>query len=168
MTIFGKTWDLHVREVLRTSLEENLRMIQETVAYIKRHGKEVIYDAEHFFDGYKENPEYALETLRTAIVGGADAIVLCDTNGGCLPWEIGEAVDVVRREVLGQTDGDDDAEIPASEWCWASMPTTTAIRVWPTRWRQCSMAARTFREPSTATVNDVATLTWSASSPTCS
>ena len=108
VTIFGKTWDLHVREVLRTSMQENLRMIQDTVAYIKSHGKEVIYDAEHFFDGYKADPEYALETLRSAIMGGADSIVLCDTNGGCLPWEVGEAVDVVRREVLGQTDGDDD------------------------------------------------------------
>ncbi len=115
VTIFGKTWDLHVREVLRTSMEENLRMIQDTVAYIKSHDKEVIYDAEHFFDGYKADPEYALETLRSAIMGGADAIVLCDTNGGCLPWEVAEAVDVVRREVLGQTDGDDDAEIPASD-----------------------------------------------------
>lgn len=118
VTIFGKSWDLHVREVLRTSMEENLRMIEDTVAYIKSHGKEVIYDAEHFFDGYKADPEYALETLRAAIMGGADSIVLCDTNGGCLPWEIGEIVDVVRREVLGQTDendGDSDHSIPASD-----------------------------------------------------
>ncbi|MFN2200683.1 MAG: citramalate synthase [Caldilineaceae bacterium] len=113
VTIFGKTWDLHVREVLRTSMEENLRMIQDTVAFLKSHDKEVIYDAEHFFDGFKADPEYALETLRAAIMGGADSVVLCDTNGGCLPWEIGEAVDVVRREVLGHSDG--DSEIPASE-----------------------------------------------------
>jgi len=102
VTIFGKTWDLHVTEVLRTSLEENLRMIRETVRYLKGQGKEVVYDAEHFFDGYRANPEYALSTLKAAILGGADAIVLCDTNGGSLPWQVGEAVDAVRTEVLGQ------------------------------------------------------------------
>jgi 2-isopropylmalate synthase len=102
VTIFGKTWDLHVTEVLRTTLTENLRMIRETVRYLKGQGKEVIYDAEHFFDGYRANPEYALSTLKAAILGGADAIVLCDTNGGSLPWQVGEAVDAVRTEVLGQ------------------------------------------------------------------
>jgi len=104
ITIFGKTWDLHVTKVLRTSLAENLRMIRETVRYLKRHGKEVIYDAEHFFDGYHADPEYALETVRAAIVGGADGIVLCDTNGGCLPWQIRDAVEVVKRDVLGLED----------------------------------------------------------------
>ena len=101
VTIFGKTWDLHVTEVLRTTLPENLRMIRESVRYLKQQGKEVIYDAEHFFDGYRANPEYALSTLKAAILGGADAVVLCDTNGGGLPWQIGEAVDTVRQEVLG-------------------------------------------------------------------
>jgi 2-isopropylmalate synthase len=101
VTIFGKTWDLHVTEVLRTTLEENLRMIRESVRYLKQQGKEVVYDAEHFFDGYRANPEYALSTLKAAILGGADAVVLCDTNGGSLPWQIGEAVDSVRQEVLG-------------------------------------------------------------------
>jgi 2-isopropylmalate synthase len=72
------------------------------VRYLKSHGKEVIYDAEHFFDGYRANPEYALSTLKAAIIGGADSIVLCDTNGGGLPWQIGEAVDGVRTEILGQ------------------------------------------------------------------
>jgi 2-isopropylmalate synthase len=112
VTIFGKTWDLHVTEVLRTSMEENLRMIRATVRYLKQHGKEVVYDAEHFFDGYKANPEYALATLQAAIIGGADSIVLCDTNGGCLPWEIGEAVDAVRRELLGY--GDDGRPAPGT------------------------------------------------------
>jgi 2-isopropylmalate synthase len=87
---------------LRTTLDENLRMIRESVRYLKSHGKEVIYDAEHFFDGYRANPEYALSTLKAAIIGGADSIVLCDTNGGGLPWQIGEAVDGVRTEILGQ------------------------------------------------------------------
>src|SRR5690606_38281574 len=101
VAIFGKTWDLHVTEVLRTNLEENLRMIEETVRYLKSHGKEVVYDAEHFFDGYKANPEYALAALQAAIVGGADSVVLCDTNGGSMPWEIAAGVDTVRRGVLG-------------------------------------------------------------------
>ncbi|MBW7885171.1 MAG: citramalate synthase, partial [Caldilineaceae bacterium] len=101
VTLFGKTWDLHVTEVLRTTLDENLRMIRDSVRYLKGFGKEVVYDAEHFFDGYRANPEYALATLKAAIVGGADSIVLCDTNGGSLPWEIGAAIDVVREELLG-------------------------------------------------------------------
>ncbi len=73
VTIFGKTWDMHVTEVLRTTLPENLRMIRDSVAYLKAQGKEVVYDAEHFFDGYKANPEYALSTLQAAMLGGADA-----------------------------------------------------------------------------------------------
>lgn len=105
VTIFGKTWDLHVTEVLRTTLPENLRMIRDSVEYLVAQGKEVVYDAEHFFDGYRANPEYALSTLQAAIVGGAGAVVLCDTNGGSLPWQVGEAVDVVRSEVLGIVPG---------------------------------------------------------------
>jgi len=87
-TIFGKTWTLHVREVLLTTLEDNLRIIEQSVAYLKANGKRVIYDAEHFFDGYKADPSYALETLSAAIRGGAETVVLCDTNGGTLPWEV--------------------------------------------------------------------------------
>lgn len=91
LTIFGKSWDLHVTDVLRTTLEENLRMIRESIAFLKRNCEEVVYDAEHFFDGYKANPEYALATLKAAEAGGADCIVLCDTNGGmALSWELGE------------------------------------------------------------------------------
>lgn len=99
ITIFGKSWDLHVTEVLRTNLEENLRMIRESVRYLKSHDKEVVYDAEHFFDGYRANPEYALATLQAAIIGGADSITLCDTNGGSLPWQVAEAVATVRQEI---------------------------------------------------------------------
>jgi 2-isopropylmalate synthase len=82
VTIFGKTWLLHVTEVLRTDAEENLRMIEDSVRFLKAARREVIYDAEHFFDGYKDDPEYALATLRAAAAGGADWVVLCDTNGG--------------------------------------------------------------------------------------
>jgi len=85
VTIFGKSWDLHALHILDVTLEENLAMIEESVAYLKQQGREVIYDAEHFFDGYKNRPEYALETLKAAERGGADTIVLCDTNGGNLP-----------------------------------------------------------------------------------
>jgi 2-isopropylmalate synthase len=87
-TIFGKTWTLHVKEVLQTTNEDNLRIIEQSVAYLKSHGKRVIYDAEHFFDGYKADSSYALETLKAAIRGGAETVVLCDTNGGTLPWEV--------------------------------------------------------------------------------
>jgi 2-isopropylmalate synthase len=90
VTLVGKTWDLHVREVLGTTLEENLRMIADSVAYCKEHEREVLYDAEHFFDGMAHNPEYALETLRAAHKAGAGVLILCDTNGGTLPEDIAE------------------------------------------------------------------------------
>ena len=88
LAVFGKSWDLHVTQALGVSLNENLRMIDNTLNYLKKQGREVLYDAEHFFDGYKGNPTYAIETLRAAVNGGADAIVLCDTNGGTMPEEI--------------------------------------------------------------------------------
>ncbi|MCF7837352.1 MAG: citramalate synthase [Candidatus Marinimicrobia bacterium] len=87
-TIFGKSWGLHVRDVLRTTPEENLAMIADTVRLLKEQGRETIYDAEHFYDGYKDDATYALATLRAAAEAGADALVLCDTNGGCLPDDI--------------------------------------------------------------------------------
>jgi len=99
VTIFGKTWDFHVREALRISLEENLELINDSLAYLKAHVGEVIYDAEHFFDGYKANPEYALRTLEAAAQAGVDCIVLCDTNGGSLPFEVAEIVKVVRQRI---------------------------------------------------------------------
>jgi len=87
-TIFGKSWTLHVKEVLQTTKEDNLRIIEQSVAYLKDNNRRVIYDAEHFFDGYKADSAYALETLQAAIRGGAEMVVLCDTNGGTLPWEV--------------------------------------------------------------------------------
>ncbi|MFA6009871.1 MAG: citramalate synthase [Desulfobacteraceae bacterium] len=95
ITLFGKTWDLHVIEIMENTLDENLKMIEDSVAFIKKHGRELLYDAEHFFDGYKNNPEYALKTLVAAAKGGADVLVLCDTNGGTLPHEITEIVETV-------------------------------------------------------------------------
>ena len=91
-TIFGKTWTLHVTDVLLTTLEDNLRIIEDSVAYLRSQGRRVIYDAEHFFDGYKADSIYALETLKAAIRGGAETVVLCDTNGGTLPWEVEQII----------------------------------------------------------------------------
>jgi len=97
VAIVGKSWDLHVHHVLRTTLEENLRMIADSVRYLKAQGREVIYDAEHFFDGYQADPAYALETLAAAAEAGADVLVLCDTNGGALPSLVDTVVTEVRQ-----------------------------------------------------------------------
>lgn len=97
VTVFGKSWDMHVTEVFKTTLKENLLMVYETVAYLKDRKIEVIFDAEHFFDGFKANPEYALQALRQAAKAGADNITLCDTNGGSLPHEIRHAILKVKR-----------------------------------------------------------------------
>lgn len=98
-TIFGKTWTLHVTDVLRTSLDNNLRMIEESVAFLVAAGRHVIFDAEHFFDGYRADPLYALEALRAASRGGAHTLTLCDTNGGSLPWQVEHIVRAVRAEL---------------------------------------------------------------------
>jgi len=92
VTIFGKTWLLHVEKVIKTTAEENLKMIEESVAYLVANGRKVIYDAEHFFDGWKDNREYALQTLLAAKRGGAEFVVLCDTNGGTMPNEFAQGV----------------------------------------------------------------------------
>lgn len=89
VAIFGKSWDLHVRDVLRTTLPENLRMIRDTVSFLKEQGRQVVFDAEHFFDGYKSDPDFARRAVLAARDAGADRIVLCDTNGGTFPEEIG-------------------------------------------------------------------------------
>jgi 2-isopropylmalate synthase len=91
VTIFGKSWDLHVSSI-KTNLEENLAMIRETIEYLRSQGRKVIYDAEHWFDGYKSNPEYAISTLRTALAAGVEWLTLCDTNGGTLPHEVSQIV----------------------------------------------------------------------------
>src|SRR3954469_8761910 len=98
-TIFGKSSTLHVREVLRVSLDDNLAMIRDTVAALRAAGRRVVYDAEHFFDGYALDPAYALATLATAEAAGADTLVLCDTNGGSFPWNVAAIVRAVRSRV---------------------------------------------------------------------
>lgn len=99
VTIVGKSWDLHVTDVLETTLEENLAMIRDSVRYLREQGRRVFYDAEHFFDGYRANPEFALQTIATAARAGAERIILCDTNGGSLPAWIREVVSAVRARV---------------------------------------------------------------------
>lgn len=97
--IFGKSWDLHVSEALETTLEENLAMISSTIAYLRGRFEKIIFDAEHFFDGFKADREYALESIRAAAEAGADWIALCDTNGGAVPSEVREAVEAARSAV---------------------------------------------------------------------
>ncbi|AFK22445.1 citramalate synthase [Pyrococcus sp. ST04] len=98
-TIFGKSWDLHVTDALRTTLENNLQMIMDSIEYLREHGMKVFYDAEHFFDGYKANPEYAMQTIKAAEEAGAERIILADTNGGSLPSFVKQVVERVREEI---------------------------------------------------------------------
>ncbi len=100
VAIFGKSWDLHVRDVLRTTLPENLRMIRDTVSFLKEQGRQVVFDAEHFFDGYKSDPDFARQAVLAARDAGAGRIVLCDTNGGTFPEEIGRVTQEM-VELLG-------------------------------------------------------------------
>jgi 2-isopropylmalate synthase len=99
VTVFGKSWDFHVTDIIGTRLDENLRMIRDTVAHLRRNGRDVIYDAEHFFDGFRTNPDYALATVAAAAEAGADTVVLCDTNGGTLPFDIPEVFARVRTHL---------------------------------------------------------------------
>lgn len=98
ITLFGKSWSLHVTDALGIALAKNLELIGDSVAYLRSKHRRVFYDAEHFFDGYKTNPEYALETIRRAVAAGAERVILCDTNGGTMPWEIKDICRVVQRE----------------------------------------------------------------------
>ena len=98
-TIYGKSWDLHVHKALRVTLAENLAMIGDSVMFLKKHMDEVFFDAEHFFDGYKANPEYAVEALRAAEAAGADCLVLCDTNGGTLPGDLEQIIGTVKKKI---------------------------------------------------------------------
>lgn len=101
VTVVGKTWTLHVTEVLRTDKEENCNIIHDSLAYLKAQGREVIYDAEHFFDGYKADPDYAILTLRAAVQGGAEWVTLCDTNGGTMYWDVERIVCEVAAALPG-------------------------------------------------------------------
>jgi len=97
--IFGKSWDFHVKDALGISLEDNLNLIQESIEYLKKHMKEVFFDAEHFFDAYKNNQEYAMLVLKTAVNAGVDTLVLADTNGGTLPFEVTNIIKAVQKEI---------------------------------------------------------------------
>jgi 2-isopropylmalate synthase len=99
VTIFGKTWDLHVKDILKIPLDDNLKIIFESVKFLKKQGKKVFYDAEHFFDGFKANPVYALKTISAALEAGADLVVFCDTNGGTLTWHALDAIRQVKEKL---------------------------------------------------------------------
>ncbi len=99
ITIFGKTWDLHVTEALKIELEKNLELINDSLSYLKKRANTVFYDAEHFFDGYKANKEYAIQTLKAAVDAKADCLVLCDTNGGTMPLELAQIISEVKKEI---------------------------------------------------------------------
>jgi len=99
VTVFGKTWDLHVEEALRIPLEENLEIIERTISHLKKYADEVLFDAEHFFDGFKAAPDYAVSAVQAALSGGADVLVLCDTNGGALPSEIRKIIEELKEKV---------------------------------------------------------------------
>lgn len=99
ITIFGKTWDLHVNEVLKTTLDENILMIADSINFLRKKKREVFYDAEHFFDAYAKNPDYAIKTLLAAQSAGAQCIILCDTNGGSLPEQIQKAITEVKKHI---------------------------------------------------------------------
>lgn len=101
VTIFGKSWDLHVTDALGITLKKNLEIISDSIDYLKSKGKRVFYDAEHFFNGYLARPDYALKTLETAQKAGAECLILCDTNGGMMPWQVREIFEVATREIKG-------------------------------------------------------------------
>ncbi|MFH0811200.1 MAG: citramalate synthase, partial [Pseudomonadota bacterium] len=100
-TIFGKCWDIHVRDALRISLERNLELIRNTLAYLRPSVEKLFFDAEHFFDGFKADRAFALQALKAALGAGADCIVLCDTNGGTLPLELAEIIKAVQKKFTG-------------------------------------------------------------------
>ena len=143
VTLFGKSWDLHVTTGLQTTLEENLAMIQDTIEFFRSQERRVIYDAEHWFDGYKHNRDYAFKTLEAAIAGGAEWLVLCDTNGGTLPHEIAAIVREV-AEFIGLTTQSDSSAIT---------PGTTALAA-PTAVPQ--LGIHTHNDTGTAVANAIA------------
>ena len=151
VVIFGKSWDFHVTDIIRTTLTENLAMIRETLAFFKARGKEVVYDAEHFFDGYKNNPQYALLSLQAAVDGGADCLVLCDTNGGTFPSEIAQIVQTVAARF---------AQPPS-----AFMHIMIVAWLSPTASPQSKMAHDMCKAPISALANAVETPIWRPSSP---
>lgn len=122
VTIVGKSWDFHVTEALKISLEANLEVINDSVTYLKKHVDEVFFDAEHFFDGYKNNPEYTIQAIKAAQDAGADVIVLCDTNGGTMPWDIESIVSDVNSQLNNPSLGihtHNDGELGAANTLYA-------------------------------------------------
>ncbi|ADH85511.1 citramalate synthase [Desulfurivibrio alkaliphilus] len=127
ITIFGKSWDIHVRDALRIELEDNLQIIEDSLAYLRPQVEFLFYDAEHFFDGYKANPQYALQTLERAVAGGAQCLVLCDTNGGTLPGEVATIIGEVSRHLNSLTVKTSVAPRPAEGEGGAELPVELGI-----------------------------------------
>ena len=146
VTLVGKTWALHLDKVTKVSREENLAMIADSVAFCRAEGKRVVYDAEHFFDGYRDDPAYALECLRAAAGAGAENVTLCDTNGSSLPDQVAEAPGRWSRRWTPRSGS-------------ASTPTTTPSARSPTHWPRSAPAPGSCRERSTATASAAATPT---------
>ena len=153
VTLVGKTWDFHVTQALRIELDENLRMIEDSVRLMVSEGRRVFFDAEHFFDGYKANPEYALKALGAAKEGGAETLVLCDTNGGTLPDFVAHAVREVKAK-LGVEVG-----IHTHNDCELGVANALAA---------VAKAPRRCKASSTVLANAAATVIWFRSSRTCS
>jgi len=124
-TLVGKTWSLHLEKVTKVDPEENLSMIVDSVEFLAGRGKRVIYDAEHFFDAYRDDAAYALRCLQSAAEAGAETVTLCDTNGSSLPPQVAEATRTWCASLAGRCR-------------WGSTPTTTGAAGWPTRWRPWS------------------------------
>jgi 2-isopropylmalate synthase len=151
ITLFGKSWDLHVTEGLKTSLDENLFMIQDSIAYLRQQGRRVIYDAEHWFDGYKQNQDYALKTLEAAIEAGAEWLVLCDTNGGTLPHEIQTIVQAVQQAFNLDAEPADPLQVLHRE---DSMVSDQALPIAP----QPFLGIHTHNDSETAVANAIAAI----------
>ena len=125
-TLVGKTWALHLEKVTRVDPEENLRMIEESVRFLRDQGKRVIYDAEHFFDAFRDDPAYALRCLRAAVDGGAENVTLCDTNGSSLPAQVAEATERVVAETRLRRSASTRTTTPAAAWRTRSWPSSRA------------------------------------------
>jgi len=152
VTIFGKSWLLHVTEVLGATSAQNLDMIAESIGFLAERGREAIYDAEHYFDGYRADAGYALATLRAARQAGARSLVLCDTNGGTLTDDL--------LRIVGETRAALEADPDAPAVTWGSTRTTTRSSPSRTRSSRCRPGSATSRPRSTGTASGAGTRTW--------
>ena len=129
--LVGKAWDLHVTEALRTDLVEGVAMVRDSVAFLRAQGRRVFFDAEHFFDGYRSDPAFAMQVVAAAEEAGAERLVLCDTNGGMLPFDIADIVRAVGDQASAPARGSTSTTTPGARWrtrWWRSMPACSRCR----------------------------------------